>query len=253
MITEIPFTHRQEFELAEYKSLREELCSKQETSTHFLHITIGGICAILALVCKDIFQYGESLIKYNTFSLNNPEELIKAPYIFPLILPILLLAVGIPLFCLLSLYHLQQERQWLYSIIGRIKTIENDLTQDGNFKFWEQCVHCRKNEENSCGDGNCYLNQKEKDYPKYYQLLQETKYYHEQIIPLIFLLVSLFCQVFAYLLVYVYLVPSVLKPDFSIILKSPNYYALGLTLILLTIMGTSLFFQKVHNLIIKGN
>ncbi len=168
--------------------------------------------------------------------------------VFPLILPIILLAVGIPTFCLLSIYHLKQERQWLYSIIERLKLIENDLTEKSDFKFWDQCVQCTKNGNNPCNDISCYLYQQQDKCSQYYQLLDATNNYHEQILPLIFWSISVMSQIFAYFLVYVYIVPSAtfLKPDFSMIMRNPNLYALGLELILTLIILTSLFFYRIY-------
>ncbi|MGK7883309.1 MAG: hypothetical protein AB4057_01630 [Crocosphaera sp.] len=234
-MTNIPFTHRQTLELEEYKSLREEICSKQETGSKFLHIAIAGILAILAIVCKDIFHYLELLLNDNTAQLS------AGQLRFPLMLPIVLLAVVIPSFCLLSVYHLKQERQWFDYIIERIKTIENDLTPHGEFKFWEQCVECTKNKENTCNDRNCYLNKQKNGDHKYYKLLQKHRIYHDLILPFIFCLISVVCQIFAYFLVCVYLVPSP-----SIIIINTNFYALGLGMILTFIVLIGLFLYRVY-------
>lgn len=222
MMSNIPFTHRQTLELEEYKSLREEICSKQETGTNFLHIAIAGILAILAIVCKDIFHYGGLLLEHSQ------EGLPAGQVIFSLILPMALLAVGIPLFSLLSVYHLKQERQWLYYIVERIKTIENDLTPGGEFKFWEQCVECTKNKENTCNDRNCYLNKQENGDRKYYDLSQKNRNYHNHIIPLIFWLIAVVFQVFAYCLVYTYFFPH-----FSLITKK--------LIVVLWVVATTIF------------
>lgn len=247
MITDIPFSHREQLELEEYKSLREEVCSKQETGTHFLHITIGGICAILALVSKDIFEYVQLLLD------NDKGQLSTVDLMVPLTLPIVLLAVGIPVLCLLSVYHLKQERQWLDSIIDRVITLEDDLTQDGNFKFWEQCVKCTKSKYNSCGDRNCYLYMRKAQCSRYNKLSQETNYYHNKVIPLIFFVISVSCQALAYFLVCFYIVPNVIvpyaifsKPDFSMIIRNLNFSALGLGSMLLIIIVTWLFFHRIY-------